>query len=304
MVGSGPDEGLFFRGKRDEARRQAGCLELDRRSWMGGVADRLVRLSRTKNECRGFLLLLLTRLRLASGSVAMTVAEGRPVDFAVAGVGVLMVFCFAVCSFRFEGRLLKKVCLSVLAVCLSGGLAGVPVDAHAQGAVYVNPMVTRISNSQVDTGPFSFLGTSSTSQLFGGAVIGGYYEVYHAPKYVVSLDLRDAIEQGNNASLNSFLFGVRVATSPDRSVYKPYAQVSVGDGRSRAPHTRIVTNQLVYDVAGGIDRTLSRHVDWRMIEVGYGSVNTISSSMFSSSQPTLPASRLLNFSAGLVFRIP
>ena len=197
-----------------------------------------------------------------------------------------------------------KVWLSVVAVGLTAGLAGMPAEAHAQGALYVNPIVTRITNSQMDTGPFSFLGASSTSQIFGGAVIGGYYEVYHAPKFVVSLDLRDAIEHGNNASLNSFLFGGRVATSPERSVYKPYVQGSVGDGRSRAPHTTITTNQFVYDVSGGIDRTLSRHVDWRMIEVGYGSVNTISSSMFSSSAASIPASRLLNFSAGLVFRIP
>lgn len=197
-----------------------------------------------------------------------------------------------------------RVWLSILMVSLVSGFQGMSGEAHAQGAVYVNPMVTRITNSQVDSGPFSFLGSSSTSQIFGGVVIGGYYEVYQTPKYVVSLDLRDAIEHGNNASLNSFLFGARVATSPERSVYKPYAQASVGDGRSRAPHTTIVTNQFIYAVSGGIDRTLSRHVDWRMIEVGYGSVNTISSSMFSSSQPSIPASRLLNFSAGLVFRIP
>ena len=188
----------------------------------------------------------------------------------------------------------------VLAVVLAAGT----MQAGAQGALYLNPMVTRVSNSTMDTGPFSFLGTSSTSQLFGGLVVGGYLEVYQAPKFVVSLDLRDAIEAGNNASLNSFLFGVRVAGRPERSAFKPYAQASVGDGRTRAPHTSIVTNQFVYDVAAGVDRTLSKHVDWRIAEVGYGSVSTINSSMFSSSTPSTPASHLLNFSAGLVFRIP
>ncbi len=178
------------------------------------------------------------------------------------------------------------------------------IDAGAQGALYLNPMVTRISNSTMDTGAFSFLGSSSTSQVFGGLVIGGYYEVFQAPKFVVSLDLRDAIQSGNSASLNSFLFGVRVAGSPDRSAFKPYAQASVGDGRSRAPHISIVTNQFLYNVAAGVDRTLNRHVDWRMVEVGYGSVSTISSSRFSSSSPSIPASHLLNVSAGLVFRIP
>lgn len=188
-------------------------------------------------------------------------------------------------------------------VVVAAVLAGTTVGARAQGALYINPIVTRITNSKADTGQFAFLGDGSTSQLFGGAVIGGYYEVFQAPKFVVSLDLRDAIEHGNNATLNSFLFGVRLAGRPERSAYKPYAQVSIGDGRSRAPHTTIVTNQFVYDVFGGVDRTLSRHVDWRMIEVGYGSVQTISSSMFGGTA-TIPASHLLNFSAGLVFRIP
>ena len=183
-------------------------------------------------------------------------------------------------------------------------LGFVTVGAQAQGALYLNPMVTRISNSTADTGPFAFLGSGSTSGLFGGVVIGGYYEVFHAPRYVVSLDLRDAIQQGNNASLNTFLFGGRVAGSPDRSVFKPYAQASFGTGRTRAPHTSIVTNQFTYNVAAGVDRTLNRHVDWRMIEVGYGSVMTISSAQFSSSSPAIPASSLLNFSAGLVFRVP
>ena len=183
-------------------------------------------------------------------------------------------------------------------------VGAVSVGAQAQGALYLNPMVTRITNSTADTGPFAFLGAGSTSQVFGGVVIGGYYEVFQAPKFVVSLDLRDAIEHGNDASLNSFLFGVRLAGRPERSAYKPYVQAEVGDGRTRAPHTTIVTNQFVYDVSAGVDRTLNRHVDWRMIEVGYGSVTTISSAQFSSSAPSIPAARLLNFSGGLVFRIP
>lgn len=183
-------------------------------------------------------------------------------------------------------------------------LAFVTEGAQAQGALYLNPIGTRVSNSKADVGPFAFLGSGSTSQVFGGVVIGGYYEVFHAPKYVVSLDLRDAIQQGNNASLNTFLFGGRVAGSPERSAFKPYVQASFGSGRTRAPHTSITTNRFTYNVAGGIDRTLNRHVDWRMIEVGYGSVSTISNSQFSSSSPAIPAASLLNFSAGLVFRIP
>jgi len=48
---------------------------------------------------------------------------------------------------------------------------------------------------------------------------------------------------------------------------------------------------------------LNRHIDWRVIEVGYGSVTTISSYLYSG-PVVVPAAQLLNFSTGFVFRIP
>jgi len=43
-------------------------------------------------------------------------------------------------------------------------------------------------------------------------------------------------------------------------------------------------------------------VDWRVIEVGYGSVITMSSYLYGPTSQ--PAAKLLNFSTGFVFRIP
>jgi hypothetical protein len=181
-------------------------------------------------------------------------------------------------------------------------LATTTIGARAQGALYLNPIVSRISNSTPDTGPFAFLGDGSTSRIFGGVVIGGYYEVFHAPKFTVSLDLRDAIQHGNSASLNSFLLGVRVAAKPTHTLV-PYGQASIGDGRSKSPHSPIPANKFQYLIAGGLDRPLNRHIDWRIVEVGYGSTTTISSYLFNG--PTvIPAARLLNFSTGFVFHIP
>ena len=182
-------------------------------------------------------------------------------------------------------------------------LALITIGAQAQGGLYFNPIVTRVSNSTPDTGDFAFLGSGNTSRIFGGVMIGGYYEVYHAPKFDFSLDLRDEIEHGNSAALNSLLFGGHFVYKPAHSTLKPYVQLSIGDGRTTSPLSPIHVSKLEYAAFVGVDRPLNRHVDWRIIEVGYGSVTTISSYLFDG--PTvIPAARLINFSTGFVFRIP
>jgi hypothetical protein len=190
-------------------------------------------------------------------------------------------------------KLRFSVLVLTLALCSAG--------AQAQFGLYLNPEVTRISNSQPDTGPFAFLGQNQTSQIFGGIAIGGYYEAYHAPKFDFSLDLRDAIEHGNNASINSFLFGARVNAKLSNSSMKPYVQLSIGAGRTRAPLSPIPATKLEYDVFAGVDKPLAKHVDWRIVEVGYGSVTTISSYLYAG-PVAIPAAKLINFSTGFVFR--
>ncbi len=181
-------------------------------------------------------------------------------------------------------------------------LAITTIAAHAQVGIYVNPVVSRISNSTADTGPFAFLGSGQTAQTFGGIDFGTYYDFAHFSKADVGLDARDAIQHGNNASINSFLVGLRLAAKPmSFGGLKPYAQFSVGEARTKAPKSDAHINRLQYGIFVGADKALARHVDWRIIEVGYGSVDTISSQSFGG--PTaIPAARMLTFSTGLVFR--
>jgi hypothetical protein len=176
------------------------------------------------------------------------------------------------------------------------------IAAHAQVGIYVNPVVSRISNSTADTGTFAFLGSGDKSQTFGGVDFGGYYDFAHLSKADISVDVRDAIQHGNNASLNSFLVGLRLASKPmSFGGLKPYAQFSVGEGRTRAPLSDAHIQRLQYGVFAGVDKALAKHVDWRIIEVNYGSVKTISSQTFGG--PTnIPAARVLGFSTGFVFR--
>jgi hypothetical protein len=181
-------------------------------------------------------------------------------------------------------------------------LAFTTIAAHAQVGIYVNPVVSRITNSVADTGPFAFLGSGETAQTFGGVDFGAYYDFAHFSKADVGVDMRDAIEHGNNASLNSFLVGLRLAAKPmSFGGLKPYAQFSVGEGRTRPPKSNAHLNRLQYGIFVGVDKALAKHVDWRIIEVSYGSVDTISSHDFNGPTP-IPAARILTLSTGFVFR--
>jgi hypothetical protein len=169
--------------------------------------------------------------------------------------------------------------------------------------LYVNPIGIGIRNSQADTGVFAFLGDNTTSRTFYGADIGGYVNFFHAQKYDAGIDMRDIMVSGNGAHLNSFLVGGRVAVKPIAEKFKPYLQLSVGAGSSKAAHSPIKITRLQYGIYGGVDYTLSKHVDFRAVELGYGSVSTINSGNFNGTT-SFSASSLFSVSTGLVFRIP
>lgn len=191
---------------------------------------------------------------------------------------------------------LRKLRLLVLVLAL-GTIAGA---ARAQVGIYFNPVVTRISNSKADTGPFAFLGDGQKSQIFGGVVFGAYYDISRGPHYNIGVDMRDAIEHGNNASINSFLLGVRL-TGRVQERLRPYVELAVGDGRTRSPVSPAHINKLEADAFVGADYRLGRHVDFRIAEIGYGTVQTVSTATYNPSV-TYPNARLLNFSSGFVFR--
>jgi hypothetical protein len=169
--------------------------------------------------------------------------------------------------------------------------------------LYVNPIGIGISNSKADTGVFAFLGEGATQRTFYGAAIGGYVNFFHAQKFDAGVDLRDIIVSGNGAHLNSFLVGGRVAVKPLAEKFKPYAQLSVGVGSSKAPHSPIKLNRFQYGIYGGLDYTLAKHVDFRAFELGYGSVSTINSGNFNGTT-SFSASSMFSVSTGLVFRVP
>ena len=174
------------------------------------------------------------------------------------------------------------------------------VAACAQTGVYFNPIVTRASNTQVDNGTFAFLGQGKTSALRGGVALGGYYTFLRGTRASLSGDIRDEWQGGNNALLNSLLFGVRVSGQVGERL-KPYLQVSGGVGTTRAPLTIARTSKAMAKGYAGVDFTVNRHLDFRAVEIGFGELTTASSAQYNSAL-SYPADKLLSFSSGLVVR--
>jgi hypothetical protein len=182
-------------------------------------------------------------------------------------------------------------------------LAFATVAAHAQTGLYFNPVAIRVSNPTVDAAPFAFLGLNSTSQVFYGYDFGGYYDFFHSGPLSAGFDVRESDLHANNAMLRSFLVGARVSANPFTRPIKPYAQFSFGLGTTKPPASVVRISKFDYVLYGGVDYTLKAHVDWRVAEIGYGSLTTVSTgTVGGGGTQSIPASTQISFSSGLVFR--
>jgi hypothetical protein len=178
-----------------------------------------------------------------------------------------------------------------------------PGDSDKAFGLYLNPLMSRISLSTADSGPYAFLGTGNTSRIFGGVDFGAYYDFLHEGRAMLGIDMRDVVEHGNSgSSLNSFLVGVRISFKPSAaSRFRPYIMPQIGSGRSHSAQSPINKTNVQYGLSAGLDYRMKKHVDFRVFEVGYGSVTAVNSSEFN--QPTnIGAASLINVSTGLVFR--
>ena len=186
-------------------------------------------------------------------------------------------------------------------------LACAASGAFAQGALYVNPTAVRATNSTADNSVFAFLGQGKTSEMLYGVTIGGYYDLPLKNQrldsgFEVGLDVRDAILHGNNAMLNSFLVGPRLAYAVSPR-FHPYVEPFIGAGSTRAPNTTVKATKAQFGAFVGADFNLNRIVTFRAIEVGYSSLTTASGETIGATE-TIPAAKLLNISTGFTFRIP
>ncbi len=166
------------------------------------------------------------------------------------------------------------------------------------------PVFSRVSNSTPDPGLYAFLGANSTSRLFSGVGVGVYDQLVHSGPVDAGIDLRGSIQKGANAHLNEFLIGGRVQYHSAGSRLKPYAEVLGGVGGTRAATNPIYKSKATYGGFAGLDYQVGKYVDIRAIEVGYSSLSTISTAAVTGTANQPPSSSLINFSAGIVFRLP
>jgi hypothetical protein len=173
------------------------------------------------------------------------------------------------------------------------GIAIYSASAHAQIGVYGTFDSVRLTASSVGS-------TAQTTTWYNGAGAGIYYNFLHMGPIALGADLRGNLLTGSQQKYRSALFGLRLAAKPPLLPVRPYVQASIGTGG--ASHSglngvgTIYSDKFQYLVAGGVDYTLVPHVDFRLVEVGYGRMTGIS-----SGSPA-PTSTLVSISTGLVVR--
>lgn len=182
-------------------------------------------------------------------------------------------------------------------------LLGTVSAASAQVGLYLNPIASRVSNSVEDTSVFSFLGPASTSRTFWGVDYGVYDDFSHSGNLSFGLDLRGTDMHANNGSLKDLLVGLRVSGTPFQRSWRPYAEAAFGGGWTKSPGSAISIRKPEFRIFAGLDHPIYHHVDFRVVEIGYGTLQTISNyTVGNGSAKTIPSSNVLSVSSGLVFR--
>jgi len=120
----------------------------------------------------------------------------------------------------------------------------------------------------------------STNEWGYGGGFGIYSDFYKVPFAKVGGDLRVQFSRpASNTTLTSFLLGPRLALHPKVVPLNPYAEFLFGGGHFSYGNNQPSTTQFDWRAIGGLDKTLLPHLDWRVIEVSYGQLNTFSGTL-------------------------
>jgi Outer membrane protein beta-barrel domain len=155
--------------------------------------------------------------------------------------------------------------------------------ARAQTAIYGQFSAARFNT---DTVP------KANNWGYGGG-FGLYSDFYKLPFAKLGGDIRfQFVRPADNTTLFSTLLGPRLALHPKVVPLNPYAEFLFGAGRFTYGNNSPSTTQFDWRALGGVDKTLLPHLDWRIIEVSYGQLNTYSGRL-----------RPVTFSTGIVLRL-
>ena len=171
-------------------------------------------------------------------------------------------------------------------------------SAGAQIGVYGKLDLTHFTNN-----------TNKASEWFYGPGIGIYDDFLHVGPVQLGADLRGSYLIGSNDRYRSVLGGVRVAVKPPLLPIRPYAEGLIGVAGTKSNQSGSFSTansvsfsntfgtKFAYQILGGVDWAILPHVDFRVIEVGYGRASAV------SSETNAPSSSMTSISSGLVLRL-
>src|ERR1700760_4310214 len=141
---------------------------------------------------------------------------------------------------------------------------GIPA-AQAQTAVYGQFSAAHFNNIPV-----------ANEWGYGGG-FGLYSDFQKIPFGKVGVDVRmQFVRPADNTTLFSGLVGPRIALHPKVVPLNPYAEFLFGGGHFTYGNNSPSTTQFDWRATGGLDKTVLPRLDWRVIEVSYGQLNTFS----------------------------
>jgi hypothetical protein len=186
--------------------------------------------------------------------------------------------------------------LFVFSLCVLGIMSS--VAAHAQTGIYATFDASRRSSTNVFLSPPTAADNTATAWLYGPTV-GFYYDFLHLGPVHLGSDVRGEFVHGGGFTRDSFLVGARLSVHPPLLPVKPYLQASVGLAHSKGIISGNYSNNPEYQIAGGVDFTILPRIDWRVLEVGGGSLLN-----YTYGSGVNQTNNIVTFSTGIVFRLP
>jgi hypothetical protein len=173
-------------------------------------------------------------------------------------------------------------------------LLGLASSLHAQLAVYGKGDLNRYTLNE--TSP-------SSTYTFHGAGVGIYDDFLHLGPVRFGMDVRGDLETTDKLQYQSVLAGFRVVGKLPVLPFRPYAEALIGEGgtRDKGPYAVGITNvpyahKLTYALLTGLDWSIFPHIDFRVLEIGYGRQSE------STGFNTTTSDSMLLLSSGVVVR--
>ncbi len=159
---------------------------------------------------------------------------------------------------RFAIRRSRRSCILFALLLLALSFS----RAQAQTAVY----------GQFNASHFNTL-PNTNDWGFGGG-FGLYSDFVKLPFARLGGDIRFQFTRpADSTTLYSTLLGPRLDFRSHTGL-NPYAEFLFGAGRFSYGNNAPSTTQFDWRVLGGLDKTVLPHIDWRVVEVSYGQLNT------------------------------